>query len=374
MSTDRLIIEKILSGAGITINGPAPYDIQIANPKFFSRVVRDGSIGLGESYMEGWWECQALDQFFFRLFSKQAEKEFSSRFLLKLHILRARLFNLQTKSKALKAVSSHYDIGNDLFSKMLDPLMMYSCAYWNEAGSLKEAQEQKLKLICEKLHLKAGQTVLDIGCGWGGFAFYAAKNYQVKVIGITLSKEQYEIARKRCAGLDVEIRFQDYRDVQESFDSIVSIGMLEHVGYKNYKAFMEVVSRNLTTEGICLLHFIAGNETALAIDRWIHKYIFPNGVIPSMAQIAHAMEKQLIFEDLQNIGLHYDDTLMAWRENFIASWGTLQEHYKPIFYRMWNYYLCCSAASFRSRRLNLWQVIVRKLGPMGAYSPVRWED
>jgi cyclopropane-fatty-acyl-phospholipid synthase len=240
--------------------------------------------------------------------------------------------------------------------------------------TLKEAQEQKLKLICEKMHLQPGQRVLDIGCGWGGFAYYAAKHYQVKVIGITLSKEQQEIAIQRCEGLEVEIRFQDYRDVQEPFDRIVSIGMLEHVGYKNYKAFMEVVSRNLTDEGICLLHFIAGNETELAIDPWIHKYIFPNGVIPSMAQIGKAMEKQLIFEDLQNIGLHYDDTLMAWQQNFVSAWETLQGKYSAVFYRMWNYYLCSSAASFRSRRLNLWQLIVRKPGPLAAYKPVRFES
>jgi cyclopropane-fatty-acyl-phospholipid synthase len=373
MNADKLIIEKMLSGAGITINGSESYDIQIANPKFFNRVLRDGSIGLGESYMEGWWDCQALDEFFFRLFSKQTEKEFLSHFLLRVHILKARLFNLQTKSKALSAIASHYDIGNDLFSKMLDPLMMYSCGYWHGVTTLKEAQEQKLKLICEKMHLQAGQTVLDIGCGWGGFAYYAAKNYHVKVVGITLSKEQQEIAIKRCSGLDVEIRFQDYRDVKEPFDRIVSIGMLEHVGYKNYKAFMEVVSRNLSDEGICLLHFIAGNETELAIDPWIHKYIFPNGVIPSMAQIGKSMEKQLVFEDLQNIGLHYDYTLMAWRQNFVQSWETLQENYSEIFYRMWNYYLSCSAASFRSRRLNLWQIIVRKPGSIGAYTAVRFE-
>lgn len=249
--------------------------------------------------------------------------------------------------------------------------MMYSCAYWNEVATLSEAQEQKLKLICEKLHLKPGQKVLDIGCGWGGFAYYAAQNYKVNVVGITLSKEQQQIAEKYCNGLNVEIRLQDYRDLNEQFDRIVSIGMLEHVGHKNYAAFMEIINRNLTDSGICLLHFIAGNETQLTLDPWINKYIFPNGVIPSMTQIGKAMENQLVIEDLQNIGLQYDYTLMAWYHNFVEAWPELKENYKDTFYRMWSYYLLCSAASFRCRRLNLWQIVTRKPGPLEEYKPVR---
>jgi cyclopropane-fatty-acyl-phospholipid synthase len=255
---------------------------------------------------------------------------------------------------------------------MLDPLMMYSCGYWKGVPTLREAQEQKLKLICEKLHLKPGQKVLDIGCGWGGFAYYAAKNYKVNVVGITISKEQQEVAKTLCNGLNVEIRFQDYRDIDEQFDRIVSIGMLEHVGYKNYTAFMEAVNKNLTDTGICLLHFIGGNETVLTADAWINKYIFPNSLIPSLAQIGKAMENQLVIEDLHNIGIHYDYTLMAWYHNFVNSWEELKENYNDTFYRMWKYYLLCSAASFHSRRLNLWQIVARKPGSLMEYQPVRF--
>ena len=372
MSIDKEKIEVLLSGTGITIDGHEPCDIRIKNPNFYSRILRDGSIGLGESYMEGWWECDALDEFFCKLFSKQIEKGFSGSFNFKLQLLKAKLFNLQTKSKSLSAIVSHYDIDNDLYSKMLDPLMMYSCGYWKNAATLAEAQEQKLKLICEKLHLKPGQKVLDIGCGWGGFAYYAAKNYKVNVVGITISKEQQEVATRRCNGLNVEIRFQDYRDIDEQFDRIVSIGMLEHVGYKNYNTFMKTVSENLTETGICLLHFIGGNETNLIADGWINKYIFPNGLIPSLAQIGKAMENQLVIEDLHNIGIHYDQTLMAWYNNFINSWDELKENYSKTFYLKWIYYLMCSAASFRSRRLNLWQIVVRKSGCLMEYQSVRF--
>lgn len=371
MSINKVTIERLLSETGITIDGQEPCDIRIKNPKFYRRVVRDGSIGLGESYVEGWWECDALDEFFCKLFSKQIEKGFLGNFNLKLLLLKAKLFNLQTKSKSQSAIASHYDIGNDLYGRMLDPLMMYSCGFWKNAVTLAEAQEQKLKMICEKLHLKPGQKVLDIGCGWGGFAYYAAKNYKVNVVGITISKEQEEVAKKRCNGLNVEIRFQDYRDINEQFDCVISIGMLEHVGYKNYHTFMETVSKNLSKNGICLLHFIGGNETDLMADAWINKYIFPNGLIPSLAQIGKSMENQLIIEDLHNIGIHYDQTLMAWYTNFINSWEEQKENYTDTFYRLWIYYLMCSAASFRARRLNLWQIVARKSGRLMEYQPVR---
>lgn len=369
---DKATIERVLRGTGIRINGQQDYDLQVTNPKFYRRIWRAGSLGLGESYMEGWWECKAPDEFFCRLFTKQIEKEFSSSPLMKMQRLKAKLFNMQTKARSRNAVASHYDIGNDLFSKMLDPLMMYSCGYWKDAATLTEAQEQKLKLICEKLHLQPGQKVLDIGCGWGGFAYYAATHYKVSVVGITLSREQAGVAEERCDGLGVEIRLQDYRDLDEQFDRIVSIGMLEHVGHKNYRTYMETVTRNLADTGICLLHFIGGNETALTVDPWINKYIFPNSMIPSLAQMGKSMEGLLVIEDLQNLGLHYDHTLMAWHRNFIDSWDALKANYSDTFFRMWTYYLLCSAASFRSRRLNLWQIVTRKPGPISEYQSVRF--
>lgn len=372
MNSYRKAIEELISETGITINGNQSFDIQVHNEDFYKRVLQNGSLGLGESYMEGWWDCEDLDVFFYKLFSHELEKKVKNNWGFMSLVLKAKLFNLQSKAKALNAISHHYDIGNNLYKKMLDPLMMYSCAYWKDATNLTEAQEQKLKLICEKLQLKPGQKVLDIGCGWGGFAYYAAKNYKVNVVGITISEEQRLLAVDRCQGLNVEIRFQDYRDIDEKFDRIVSIGMLEHVGYKNYDEFMAIIHKNLTDEGICLLHFIAGNETDLSTDPWIHKYIFPSGLIPSLTQIGKAMENKLLLEDLHNIGLHYDYTLMAWQENFKKSWEVLSSIYDETFYRMWLFYLAVSAASFRSRRLNLWQLVITKPSFHKEYKSIRF--
>lgn len=372
MSYGRAAIESLAAGAGVTINGTEPYDIAVHHCDFFSRILKQGSLGFGESYVEGWWDCNELDTLFYKLFTAGIEKRIKiNRHLLFLSA-KAKLLNLQTRSRARNAIRHHYDIGNSLYEKMLDPLMMYSCAYWKNAAGLNQAQEQKLRLICEKLNLKPGHRVLDIGCGWGGFAYYAAKNYGVDVVGITISQEQKKTAMERCVGLKAEIRFQDYRDIREKFDRIVSIGMLEHVGHKNYKEFINLICRSLTQDGICLLHFIGSNDTNVHIDPWIHKYIFPNGSIPSISQISRAIEGKLILEDSHNIGPHYDYTLMSWKENFKNSWQALSSHYDASFYRMWNYYLSCSAASFRSRRLNLWQIVLTRPGMCLPYESVRF--
>ena len=372
MSYSKAAIEHLLLSTGVKINGTEPYDISVHHSDFFSRILKEGSLGFGESYVEGWWDCKELDTLFYKLFKAGIEKKIKSNWQLAFLFAKAKLLNLQTRSRAQKAIAHHYDIGNVLYERMLDPLMMYSCGYWKNVTGLNEAQEQKLKLICEKLDLKPGQKVLDIGCGWGGFAYYAAKNYGVNVVGITISKEQRNVAIMKCQGLKVEIRLQDYRDINEKFDRIVSIGMLEHVGYKNYRTFINIICDNLTAEGICLLHFIGSNVKEIKTDPWIHRYIFPNGVIPSLSQIGEAIEGKLIMEDCHNIGPHYDYTLMSWKENFKNSWESLKSDYDAPFYRMWNYYLSCSAASFRSRRLNLWQLVLTKPSFSASYESVRF--
>lgn len=364
-------VQRLLEGTGIQLNGDRPWDIRVKNPKFYRRVLTKGSLGLGEAYMENWWDCDQLDEFLYRLLKANLERKVKRNLHLKWLILKAKLFNRQSKSKALRSIGSHYNKGNELYKKMLDPLMVYSCGYWQDAQNLTEAQEQKLELICQKLKLKPGQKVLDIGCGWGGFAYYAAINYCVQVVGITISKEQYELATERCQGLPVEIRFQDYRNVREKFDRIVSIGMLEHVGHKNYREYMEVVKRNLSDDGICLLHFIGGNQSRVTTDPWINKYIFPEGLIPSITQIGRALERKLILQDWHNFGKYYDQTLMAWYDNFKKAWPRLKEDYGHLFYRMWEFYLCSSAASFRANRLNLWQLVLTKKEFPDLYQSIR---
>ena len=351
------IAAELLGRAGIEINGPAPSDLRIKNPLFFKRVLQEGSLGLGESYMDGWWDCERLDIFFHKVLRAGLENQLPHHFKDTLRIASARLFNLQSKKRSWIVGKEHYDLGNDLFSRMLDPYMQYSCAYWKDAETLDDAQQAKLDLICRKLELEPGMRVLDIGCGWGGLAYYMAKNYQVSVVGVTISAEQQKMAQERCADLDVTILLQDYRDLHESFDRIVSVGMFEHVGPKNYATYFDVVDRNLKPDGIFLLHTIGAIKTDMNVDPWIDKYIFPNGCLPSVRHIADASEPHFILEDWHNFGADYDTTLMAWYERFIQAWPQLADSYGERFKRMFSYYLNACAGAFRARDIQLWQVV-----------------
>ncbi|TBM23314.1 cyclopropane fatty acyl phospholipid synthase [Hafnia paralvei] len=362
------IAEEMLSQAGITINGNQPQDIRVKNPEFFHRVLQEGSLGLGESYMDGWWECDRLDIFFQRILAAELDTHLPKHFSDIVRIASARIFNYQTRKRAWIVGKEHYDLGNDLFSRMLDPYMQYSCAYWKDAETLEQAQQAKLRMICEKLQLKPGMTLLDIGCGWGGLAQFAAQEYGVSVQGVTISAEQQKMAQDRCAGLDVKILLQDYRDLDEQFDRIVSVGMFEHVGPKNYRTYFEVVVKNLKPDGLFLLHTIGSNQTDLNVDPWINKYIFPNGCLPSVAHIASKSEDLFVLEDWHNFGCDYDRTLMAWYDAFQQSWPEIKDNYSDRFYRMFTYYLNACAGAFRARNIQLWQVL---LSPKGVEGGIR---
>jgi cyclopropane-fatty-acyl-phospholipid synthase len=367
----RDVVQEILQPAGIAIDGSGPSDMQINDERFFGRVLRDGSIGLGESFMDGWWECDRLDDFFCKLMPQQPENIIKKNLKLQFTILKAVLFNLASRFRAFTIGEIHYDLGNELFRRMLDKRMVYSCGLWRNAGNLDDAQEAKLELTCRKLGLQPGDRVLDIGCGWGSFVKYAAERYGVNAVGITVSGEQAKLARELCAGLPVEIRLQDYRDVNERFDHIVSIGMFEHVCNKNYRTYIEVVHRCLAENGLFLLHTIGDSYSHVTIDPWFGKYIFPNSMIPSMKQISEAVENLFIIEDFHNIGTDYDPTLMSWYNNFEGNWNALSGLYDERFYRMWKYYLLCSAGTFRSRCLQVWQIVLSKNGIPGGYIPIR---
>ena len=323
----------------------------------FKRVLQEGSLGLGESYMDGWWECDRLDIFFDKVLRAGFETKLPHNIKDTLRIAAARLFNLQSRKRAWQVGKEHYDLGNDLFSRMLDPFMQYSCGYWKDAQTLEAAQEAKLDLICQKLQLQPGMKVLDIGCGWGGLAEFMAKNYGVSVKGVTISAEQQKMAQARCEGLDVEILLQDYRDLNDQFDRIVSVGMFEHVGPKNYDTYFSVVDRNLKPDGLFLLHTIGSKKTDNNVDPWINKYIFPNGCLPSVRQIAHASEPHFVMEDWHNFGADYDTTLMAWHERFLECWPEIADNYSERFKRMFSYYLNACAGAFRARDIQLWQVM-----------------
>ncbi|MBZ5677290.1 MAG: cyclopropane fatty acyl phospholipid synthase [Acidobacteriia bacterium] len=383
-------VTEILSFAGIGVNGSEPWDIQVHDERFFDRALGEGSIGVGESYMDGWWDVQALDEFFTR-FRRADLASYVHDLKTALLVLKTRVLNLQTMQRAKEVAQAHYDLGNELYQAMLDRRMQYTCAYWKDAATLDQAQENKLHLICRKLQLKPGMTLLELGGGFGGLAHFAAKEYCCQVVSYNISREQVAFGRELCKGLPVRFEQKDYREAAgetSQFDRVASIGLCEHIGYKNYRQFMQLAHGRLKDQGLFLLHTIGGNESYSYTDPWIHKYIFPNGLVPSMVQLTTAWEGVWVAEDWHNFGPDYDLTCMQWWKNFDRAWPELRASYSakdaasstrsvvgdPIysdrFYRMWKYYLMASAGSFRARRLQLWQIVLSK-GDIPSYTPVR---
>ncbi len=365
------LVEEIMSSAGISINGSKPWDIQIKDEKVYGNIFRDGSLGFGMSYMDSHWECEDLVEFFKRLIPIDPERKIKKNWKLLCYYLSYVIFNKNSKSRAFQIGEKHYDLGNELFRNMLDKRLVYSCAYWKDAKNLDDAQEDKLDLICKKLHLRPGDKVLDIGCGWGSFVKYAVEKYDVRAVGITVSVEQAELASQLCKGLPIEIRLQDYRELNEKFDHIVSVGMFEHVGLKNHRTYMKTVHRCMKDEGLFLLQTIGSLKSGFATNQWIDKYIFPNSLIPSMKQIVSAVENLFALEDWHNFGFHYFLTLMEWFKNFDKNWDHLKNKYDERFYRMWKYYLLSCAASFKCGSNQLWQIVLSKKGFQKGYESIR---
>ncbi|SNY98881.1 cyclopropane fatty acyl phospholipid synthase [Halomonas sp. hl-4] len=369
LSSHRFVAD-LLKQADIAINGHRPWDIQLKAPGVIDSALSRGNLGLGESYMNGDWDAKALDQFFYRLMRAQLHQRIRPTQLV-YHSLRSRLLNRQNAKRAWEVGEKHYDLGNEFYAAMLDKRMTYTCGYWKDAASLDDAQEAKLDLICRKLGLQPGMQVLDIGCGWGSFMAYAAEHYGVECVGLTISKEQADFGKRLMkSGLPVEFRLQDYRDEIEQFDRIVSIGMFEHVGHKNYREYMEVASRCLKDGGLFLLHTIGKNLSITPSDPWIDKYIFPNGELPTLGQIINASESLFVVEDMHNFGSDYDKTLMAWHANFEANWPAFLDRFDETFFRMWRYYLLSCAGAFRARELQLWQFVLSKQGVVGGYERI----
>lgn len=356
------LIRHLLDLAQVQVDGQNPWDISVHDQRFYDRVVRDSSLGLGEAYMDGWWDSPAVDQFIFHVLSAHLDEKVKGDWRALLAGFKAKIFNQQSSARAFEVGEKHYDLGNDLYRAMLDHRLNYTCAYWKNAHSLDEAQEAKLDLVCKKIGANPGMRILELGCGWGSFAKYAAERYGVQVLGVTVSKEQVELGMELCRGLPVELRLQDYREVQGKYDAVISIGVMEHVGYKNYRTYMQVVDRCLKQDGIAFIHAIGANRSGTSGEPWSNKYIFPNGMLPSIAQLGSAMEGLFVMEDWHNFGPDYDKTLMAWWQNFETAWPRLSAQYDDRFYRMWRYYLLNSAGAFRARYQQLWQIVMTRIG------------
>ena len=360
MSRAQKILTDLLAAADIHVDGARPWDIQVHDPRFFGRVLGSGTLGFGESYMDGWWDCRALDEMCDRAFRAQLDQRFAFRLSDLWALLTASLVNRQTRHRAKEVGRVHYDLSNDFFEAMLDPHMQYSCALFAEGDDLAAAQARKIEWICQRLRLRPGLRLLDIGCGWGGLARYAAQHYGCHVVGITISREQCQYAQQWCRGLDVQIQLRDYREVTGEFDRVVSVGMVEHVGPRNYRAYFDAVARSLGEDGLFLCQAICGNISTFQIDPWIERYIFPNSLLPSAARLARAAEGVFILEDVRNIGSNYDRTLLAWEENFRRSWSGFADCYGERFFRMWRFYLLSCAGAFRARSLQVYSMLFSK--------------
>ena len=364
-------ITQIFRLADVEIDGRRPWDIRVSDARFFRRVLLGGALGLGESYMDGWWECDALDQLFDRVLRARLQDKVLT-VANAWEVAKALVVNRQSRSRAAESVRHHYDIGNDLYTRMLDKRMLYTCAYWQwGARNLDEAQEAKLELVCRKIGLQPGMTVLDLGCGWAGFSKYAAEKYGARATALTVSREQVALGRELCAGLPVEMRLEDWREAKGQYDRVVAIGLLEHVGPKNYRTFMRTVRRCLKPDGLSLLHTIGSPTSGSSMNAWTDKYIFPNAVLPSIKQLSAAMEGLFVVEDWHNFGADYDPTLVAWNDRFEAAWPELREKYGERFRRMWRYYLLQSAGAFRARYNQLWQFVISPRGVPGVYKAIR---
>lgn len=375
MAGAKGIVVDLLGRAGVGVEGRQPWDLDVRDDRFYGRVVAQASLGFGDSYVDGWWECPRIDELIHRLLSHDLEAGLGSDWGVRLQLVKARLQNLQAPSRA-PAVAAHYDLGNEFFERVLGRTVMYSCAYWRRAGDLDAAQLAKIELVADKLEVAAGDHVLDLGCGWGAIAEHLARTRGCRVTAVTISPAQAAYVRRRCAGLPVDVIEADYRAPQVvaagPYDKIACVGMMEHVGRKNYRRFLALCARLVKPDGLCLVHTIGTSVTTDVTDPWIERRIFPGSVLPSVVDIARAAEGQFTLEDWHSLGADYDRTLLAWHDNFAAYAASGELQRGERFHRTWRYYLLSFAGCFRTRRtIQLWQVVFSPVGRKGGYASVR---
>jgi cyclopropane-fatty-acyl-phospholipid synthase len=381
MSQAPALIRALTDRADVGFQGERPWDLQVHNPRLYGDLLNRGSLALGEGYVNGDWDCGALDVLFTRLLSQPACRQVAmgsqplARLLGQAQQLAERWVNWQSRSRAHMVGQHHYDIDDRVYGAMLDSRRLYSCGYWQDAADLETAQLHKLQRICQKLELSPGQRLLDIGCGWGGLAVHAARHHGVEVVGITVSAQQASYCRDHSGELPIEVLLCDYRSdlvkQQGRFDRVVSVGMLEHVGRRNDRAYFEVVNAQLAADGLALIQTIGSHDTNRALDPWINTYIFPNGRLPSAQQLCHGFEPWFLLEDWENFGADYDITLLAWWRNFERAWPQLMDELGDQFFRVWKYYLLSCAGFFRSGQGQLWQVVLSKKGSGKSYRSIR---
>jgi cyclopropane-fatty-acyl-phospholipid synthase len=356
---------------GIKGTGPSGTVI-VKNPELYDRIVRDGSLGMGEGYMEGWWDAENGDiaSAIGVIISNHLEKAIRVSPSLLLSAASTKLFANVSRVRSKTNIQQHYDVGNDFYELFLDDNMAYTCAYQKDPNdTIEQMQDQKHERVARKLGLKAGESMVDLGCGFGGMLRYSAKNYGITGMGVTLSEGQYEWGNSKMKeeGLQDKIRIElkDYRDMTGTFDKVVSIGLAEHTWQRGYETFIGKVSELLKDGGIGLVHTIgstaAPSETT---EAWINKYIFPDGRLPRLEELVEEMRRAgLTVAHVENLKLHYAETLRHWKEKFNKNRDAIQKlgpQYNEQFIRMWDYYLQVCEAGFRYGDLQLYQILFCK--------------
>lgn len=373
----RDLFSSYLQDAGVSINGHQPFDIRINDDRMFKQLKFNPPLAAGESYMKGQWDCERLDELFYKICRNNLDSKLYDKWHVRLFGLVSAFINLQSYARSKEVAEKHYNLGNDFYRDMLGQSMAYTCAYWKNAKDLDQAQYNKFDLVCRKINLQPTDRVLELGCGWGSMAKYMAENYGCSVVAVNISTEQVRYARQICNDMAVEVCLADYREDQIynpskiPFNKIVSVGLCEHIGHRNYREFIEIVRRNITDDGLFLLHTIGKNDSTNYVDPWINKYIFPNGILPSIKLLGGSFENLFVLEDLHNFGSDYDKTLMAWHANFIQNWDKNKVDHDHAFYRLWNYYLLSCAGAFRARAMQLWQMVLSPKGILGGYTSIR---
>ncbi|XP_021964854.2 cyclopropane-fatty-acyl-phospholipid synthase [Folsomia candida] len=377
------IVIKKLDQVGITINKGGPCDIKNRNfmtsqDTVYIRAINEGILGFGESYMDGDWDAEDIPAVFYKIFANDAPilRMFMNPWNRFLYYMQFSFFNLQTKQRVYDVAKIHYDLGNEFFENMLDSTMNYTCGYFKDTDNLEKAQLAKMDFVAAKLGIKQGMTVLDIGCGFGGMARHLAINYGATVTAVTISKEQATFAQQACRGLPVTVKVMDYRDVSGTYDRVVSLGDLEHIGPANYGTFFKTVSRCLKEDGLCLIHCMGNYHDVMPHQEpFSAKYVFPGACLPYYTEVMGSLQNLFLIEDWHNFGNDYNLTSVAWRDNFIRNWPKLQQldkiKYDDRFYRMWTFYLGVAIALYKARKIQLWQIVLSKHGVVGGYRSVR---
>jgi cyclopropane-fatty-acyl-phospholipid synthase len=368
------VLSKLLAAADVQINGTRPWDMQVHNESTYARILKDGDLGAGESYMEGWWDCQQLGV----MIEKVLRADVMSKVQLSLVDKAKAVWSMLTGSKSTgsskEQLCYHYDIGNDLYKAMLDPYMQYTCGFWrNGATTLEQAQLDKLDMICKKVNARQGCKWLDLGCGFSGLMKYATEKYSTVCTGYNLSTDQMGYGRDvLCAGLPITFVEGDFCKTLASvkdgkFDVVTNVGSIEHCGVNRYREFMQNAYNCIADDGVFLTQSIlsGSKDTQYSFLAFLNKYIFPGGVSPTLTQLSQAMEGLFVIEDVHNFGEDYAKTLAAWHANLTQAWASLSANnpkYTTKFKRMFDFYLLCCAGTFRARGLNLLQIVATKVG------------